>query len=316
MSADDMLKWISENKQWLLSGLGVVIITAVLSIVRRWILAGFSIVRRWILSGRGQRPSPATPISEATVGRPSVGHNEGELTDEIPLTTQTLNLSFGDHRGAHALTMSDGQRVRAEVHLAWRVINPYRFLFSSKDHPFDVLVPLLLSRLRGFMEGLTFDHARARRREAEDRVTQDLGLEFDKRGIKLESVTIGAMEKVARTAAKTSEQAPAPFTTHLNRVTFANGITGAVEAGFVYRVVDPVLYTYEADKPLDILISIADSRCRQMLERHSISDARTQREDLEKVLVDSLQPDFAKYGLQIDSFYIGSIRDVASNPQF
>lgn len=118
----------------------------------------------------------------------------------------------------------------------------------------------------------------------------------------------------SRSAAKTPEQGSAPFTTHLNRpnrVTFANGTIGAVEAGFAYRVVDPVLYTYEADKPLDILISIADSRCRQTLERHSISDARTQREDLERLLVDSLQPDFATYGLQIDSFYIGSIRDVA-----
>jgi len=186
MSADDILKWISENKQWVFSGVGVFIIAAVASMVR------------WILAGRGQRPSRATPTSEATVGRPAADHSEGELTDEIPLTTQTLNLSFDDHGGVHALTMSDGKRVRAEVHLAWRVINPYLFCFSSKDHPFDVLVPLLLSRLRGFMEGLTLDDARARRRETEHRVTQELGLEFEKRGIKLESITIGAMEKVNR----------------------------------------------------------------------------------------------------------------------
>ena len=130
------------------------------------------------------------------MGRPAADHSEGQLTDEIPLTTQTLNLSFDDHGGVQALTMSDGKRVRAEVHLAWRVINPYLFCFSSKDHPFDVLVPLLLSR--GFMEGLTLDDVRARRREAEHRVTQELGLEFEKRGIKLESITIGAMEKVNR----------------------------------------------------------------------------------------------------------------------
>jgi len=187
MSADDILKWISENKQWVFSGVGVFIVAAVASMVR------------WILSGRGQRPSRTTPTSEATVGRPAADHSKGELTDEILLTTQTLNLSFDDHRGVYALTMSDGKRVCAEVHLAWRVINPYLFCFSSKDHPFDVLVPLLLSRLRGFMEGLTLDDARARRCEVEHRITQELGLEFEKRGIKLESITIGAMEKVNRT---------------------------------------------------------------------------------------------------------------------
>ena len=186
MSADDILKWISENKQWVFSGVGVFLIAAVASMVHS------------ILSGRGQRPSRATPKSKATVGRPAAGHSEGELTDKIPLTTQTLNLSFDDHGGVHALTMSDGKRVRAEVHLAWRVINSYLFCFSSKDHPFDVLVPLLLARLRGFMEGLTLDSARDRRREAEHRITQELGLEFEKRGIKLESITIGAMEKVNR----------------------------------------------------------------------------------------------------------------------
>ena len=186
MSADDILKWISENKQWVFSGVGVFIIVAVASMVR------------WILYGRGHRPSRATLTSERTVGRPATDHSEGELTDEIPLTTQTLNLSFDDHGSVPALTMSDGNRVRAEVHLAWRVINPYLFCFSSKEHPFDVLVPLLLSRLRGFIEELVLDDARARRREAENRVTEELRLEFKERGIKLESITIGAMEKVNR----------------------------------------------------------------------------------------------------------------------
>jgi hypothetical protein len=182
MSIDDVLKWISENKQWLFSGVGVAVIVTIV---------------RWALD-RWQRPSLTTPASEATLGRPTTGHSEDELTDEIPLTTQTLNLSFDDHGAVNVLTMSDGKRVRAEVHLAWCVINPYKFSFSSKDHPLDVLVPLLLSRLRGFMEGLTFDNARARRREVEHLVTQDLSLEFEKRGIKIESITIGDMEKVNR----------------------------------------------------------------------------------------------------------------------
>ncbi len=186
MSTDDILKWISENKQWVFSGVGFFIIATVASMVR------------WILSGRGHRLSWATSTSEATRGRSAADHSESELTDVIPLTTQTLNLSFDDLGGTHALTMSDGNRVRAEIHLAWRVINPRLFCFSSKGHPFDVLVPLMLSRLRGFMEGLTLDDARALRREAEHRVTQELSIEFEKRGIKLESITIGAIEKVNR----------------------------------------------------------------------------------------------------------------------
>jgi regulator of protease activity HflC (stomatin/prohibitin superfamily) len=122
----------------------------------------------------------------------------------------------------------------------------------------------------------------------------------------------------SKSANNKPEQRSAPSSTHIdrpNRLNFADGTIGVVEAGFTCHIVDPVLYTYEADKPIDIVISIADSRCRQTLESRSISEVRTRRHELERMLVNSLQPDFKRYGLQIDSFYIGSIRDVARPAQ-
>jgi regulator of protease activity HflC (stomatin/prohibitin superfamily) len=116
----------------------------------------------------------------------------------------------------------------------------------------------------------------------------------------------------SRSAPKNNEQAAVPSTTNRtprNRITFADGTIATVEAEFVYHVVDPVAYTYVAEKPLAILISLTESRCRQMLESHSILDARRQRGNLGRSLVDSLQPDFAKYGLRIDTFNIGIIED-------
>lgn len=138
--------------------------------------------------------------AELTVEQRGSGTNENEkeveYTDSIPLTTQTLSLYFGQGGHTRLLAMRDGCFARAEVQVDWRVVNPYKFLFSTEGHPLDVVVPKFLSRLRGYLEELEMGDARARRREVERQVHEDLSSEFLARGIALESVTIGAIEQM------------------------------------------------------------------------------------------------------------------------
>lgn len=98
-----------------------------------------------------------------------------------------------------------------------------------------------------------------------------------------------------------------------NNVTFSDGVVGIVEAHLVYRVVDAIRYTYESTKPMDILLPLVDSRLRQMLEQMSISEARSRREIIGTALIEALQPEFARYGMELGSVLIGSISSKHKN---
>lgn len=180
-SADSILNWLSENKQWVFSGIGVLVLSGLGSVIR--------------LAFRGRSRSGARAEAERPQASVSKAANS-TMTDSIPLTTQTLNLMFDARGNAPPLTMKDGKKARAEVHLAWKVVNPYLFCFSAKDHPFDVLVPLLLARTRENLEGLKLDDPRAQRREAETHIKEMLVNDFKKRGIEIESILFGAVEEL------------------------------------------------------------------------------------------------------------------------
>ena len=143
---------------------------------------------------RRSSPSRAKPAPEQRDTSPN-GH-EVEYTKSIPLTTQTISLTFGQRGHSGPLTMRDGCRVRAEVQVDWRVVNPYLFLFSTEGHPLNGLVPKLLSRFRGCLEELDSGSARSRRREIERTVREELASEWKACGIVLESVTLGAIDEL------------------------------------------------------------------------------------------------------------------------
>lgn len=118
-------------------------------------------------------------------------------TDSVPLTSQSFVLGFDDLGGARALALRDGVRVRADVIVRWRVINPPEFLFESNEGDpggFSVLLPRLMLRFRVYAESLTLDEARSRRTEANDRVRNEFAPDFRKHGMILEGIEIGAMD--------------------------------------------------------------------------------------------------------------------------
>jgi hypothetical protein len=185
VSIDDILGWLSKNKEWVFSGAGVFTIATLGSIIRS------------VISSRRRRPAEFDKNARQATGQPASRSTDPKSTARIPLMTQTLTLLLDNQGDSPPLTMGDGTRARAAVNLAWRVINPYLFIYSSTGHPFDVLMPLFLSRIRQSMEVLTLDAARTRRRESEDLLSKELQPDFEKRGIKIESIVIGVLEKLS-----------------------------------------------------------------------------------------------------------------------
>lgn len=122
-----------------------------------------------------------------------------ELTDSIPLIPQTCKLGFGLSNLIPALKFKDGIQAFAEVRIDWKVINPYKFhLFANNNHPMDALVDLTQIELRLELETLSFEQAHTNRRRLSTQVAEKMRPEFDKRGISLESVSIGALDQIVK----------------------------------------------------------------------------------------------------------------------
>jgi hypothetical protein len=89
-------------------------------------------------------------------------------------------------------------------------------------------------------------------------------------------------------------------------IVFADG-DGCAKVALVWRVVDPVKYTYEADDPKGIMLNRVEVRFRQIVEGRSSSDVRSERKAIETALLTELRPEFQKYGIELKSVDFGSI---------
>jgi hypothetical protein len=114
----------------------------------------------------------------------------------IPLTSQSLDLSTSSGVHGRALTMADGTVARADLSLTYRITNPYKATYEASEHPLRILQPTIFARVHQLLESYSLAEARTKRREAEDHLKRELAPNFERYGITLESITIGAMEAI------------------------------------------------------------------------------------------------------------------------
>ena len=92
------------------------------------------------------------------------------------------------------LLLSDGVRASLEITISYRVVNVTRATYAVEGDPALALMPRFLSELRKRLEPLTFELARAERGAAEEDLKRILSPDFDKYGLALQGVILGAME--------------------------------------------------------------------------------------------------------------------------
>jgi SPFH domain / Band 7 family len=198
-----MWNWVIANRDWLFSGVGVV---GLLGLLRLAV---------WLPRRMNQRacapPDPATSAHEAgrSSGPPSTvtDHWQGirppnsrfktvtESVDSIPGGLQLVSLEFGPQGHANSLTLKDAI-VRAEIQFTCCIEDAYKVMFGANEYALNVLPPRFLVHARNILEGLTLARLRSRRLQVAREIVAQLSPMFEELGVRLESVTIGAIDEL------------------------------------------------------------------------------------------------------------------------
>jgi len=191
------LDYILRNKEWIFSGIGVLAVSAVFWLLRR-------------LLTRKSQPTTQTDkkLGSSTAATGSVPpHWYGvmppqskyefvpETATSIPLGLQSFSFEYGPHGHAHPLTLK-GSMVRMDIQFTCRVTSPYKAVFAAGEYALNILKPKFLTLARTILEQHSLARLRSSRLEVAKEIVAELGLQFEDLGFRLESVTIGAIDKL------------------------------------------------------------------------------------------------------------------------
>jgi hypothetical protein len=209
-----LIEYILINKQWLFSGLGVFTLSGAFALIRRFfrrrvaqtdgeqlgvhlgeVRHGHQALRS--SGGKGEDGAEGVVPREWQGIRPHPSKYKfvSKTTTEIPLGLQSFSFEYGPQGHAEALILRGGA-VRAEIEFTCRIDNPYKALFSANEYALNVLPPRFLLQARNTLEAYSLRKLRESRLEASRAIVATMAPQFQELGVRLESVTIGALERV------------------------------------------------------------------------------------------------------------------------
>lgn len=199
-----LLKYVEANKEWLFSGAGIVAVSGIFGLIR-WIFKPRARAVRESVSGDGaaEQSDPVKPQGGQKIPTewqtilPAQSKYEfvSEERSDIPLGLQSFSYEYGPQGHASPLALKNSF-VRAEVNFSCRIDNPYKAMFAANDFALNVLPPRFLLQARGILEGYSLAKLREKRAEASAEIVALMAPQFEQLGVRLESVSIGALEQV------------------------------------------------------------------------------------------------------------------------
>lgn len=178
IDASEVLGWLTANKEWMFSGIGVTTLVAV-----------------WDLFRRRENRLPISSTHEPTApDRTGSQDARPELTDSIPITTQTSSVVLGQHFDFPPLVLQGEILACAEISIDWRVTNPFKFIMHAHDeHPVDALMQKSVGQLRLLIEDHNLSDVRRLRPDIAQKAKEKMAPLFEERGIVLEAINVGAV---------------------------------------------------------------------------------------------------------------------------
>lgn len=120
-----------------------------------------------------------------------------ESTDSLSLAPQTFLFEYGPNGHAKSLCLGNTS-VNLEIQFTCHISNLYKAMYSAGQYAFNVLKPQFLIHSREILEQYSITKLRGQRKEIADQIREMLKEKFDEFGFDLESVIIGAVEKVPK----------------------------------------------------------------------------------------------------------------------
>jgi len=122
-------------------------------------------------------------------------HSSGrqEIGSHSDRSRSPLNM----HREGHANPLIlKSKIVRAEIQFKCRITNVVIAGFAANDFALNILQPKFLIEARNILERYSISKLRANREEVSREIVSALSPEFEALGVQLESVSLGALERI------------------------------------------------------------------------------------------------------------------------
>lgn len=197
-----IINYILDNREWIFSGVGIFALSGALWFVRRLRFhnstrtkGAFAGQSKESASGSNGAPDVVPKHWQGIVPSQSKYRFVTETSHSIPLGLQSFSFEYGPQGHAKPLTLK-GAFVRAEIQFTCRIFNPYTAVFGANEYALNVLPPRFLSQARSILESYSFTKLRASRQKVSCDIMTKLSPEFEELGVQLESVTIGALERI------------------------------------------------------------------------------------------------------------------------
>ena len=292
MSLSALLDYLAANKEWIFSGAGISVLTVVA------LLSGRTL--SWLRgASRGQNETKRQHNNQPTIG--------------------------------HRFEFSDGVVAYARILGSWEINNLFLFSkhFKSHDDMASAMASRLHSKAADILERYTYADAKTHRADAEFALKKEFSAYYKSVGAILNNITITpfivpALDHKRPYPGLSSDRKAILLTSQSIEMRLDSGSTfrplnmrgrtsARAHVQLVFRVTNPYGYAYgAAGGPWAILLPLVDAKIRQMLERFSITEARTRRPESEVALRGEIEPEFARFGLVIETVTIGILE--AINP--
>jgi len=200
----DLLKiawqWILDNKEWLFSGGGIVLITSIIALMRgkRTVVHKIDTPKSKPTQ-KDRRPSIRREGKDYWQGITPEGtkyETEVVVSDSIPVSFQTFSFEYGPRGHVKELSLL-GSSATAEIQFDCQITNPYKAMFSGGDYALNFLCPKFLVQARTVLENYSLTNLRKNREEVAKDIVSLLKQEFESYGVELQAVRIGAVQKIA-----------------------------------------------------------------------------------------------------------------------
>jgi len=169
-----VIEWISENREWLFSGAGLVVISAAWAVFR-------------YVGSKSSNATTAKAQSGASQSTSSFGDEEGGSGDEIkPLMVHTI----------------DGYLAQVGVLFEWRIVDPLSFVknLGSMEEAGNKITERLRYHLIGGLEDKALPQIREERSVLSKQLLQTFRDEIKPFGVELVHLKIGRVTPVDRHA--------------------------------------------------------------------------------------------------------------------
>lgn len=193
--ANSIFDYISQNKEWLFSGVGVTLVATFFWLMRHVIFSKRDVSDNGIQSRLKDDDDDGPNYWDAIKPSNSNYKLVSKKSNSFPAGVQAFSFEYSPQGHANALNLK-GKVFRVEIQFSCQMSNPYKAMFAANDYALNFLQPQFLVDARAVLEKYSASNLREKRKQVADEIVMELSDKFDKYGFKLLSVNIGAIEQI------------------------------------------------------------------------------------------------------------------------